>query len=175
MAPLTLPSVHVRKPSDALRVNPYPFQHLSSHSLTHPPTPPLASLLTPHHFPTTSHPLPLQPHVRKAIDALRADPAKYDAFASDPQILGVLQKMRRMHSVSQVRLHSVSQVKGGGWGPGDPRWRAGSRFRFMGLRLWYGCPIGVLCIFVAGAAAPWRLTHLHTPEAEPPGNQPAAC
>ncbi|KAL4419788.1 hypothetical protein ABPG75_006886 [Micractinium tetrahymenae] len=43
-----------------------------------------------------------RPHVRKAIDAICADTSKYERFAADPQILTVLQKMRRLHSVAQA-------------------------------------------------------------------------
>lgn len=33
----------------------------------------------------------LQPRVREAIDAIRADTGKYEHYAADPQILAVLQ------------------------------------------------------------------------------------
>lgn len=43
-----------------------------------------------------------QPRVREAIDAIRADTSEYERYAADPQILAVLQKMRRLHSVAQA-------------------------------------------------------------------------
>ncbi|PSC70051.1 DNA-(apurinic or apyrimidinic site) lyase 2 [Micractinium conductrix] len=43
-----------------------------------------------------------QPHVRAAIDAIRADTSLYERHAADPVVLGVLQKMRRLHSVAQA-------------------------------------------------------------------------
>lgn len=44
------------------------------------------------HTSRVSHPFrPLQPHVRQAIDAIRADTSKYERYAADPQILAVLQ------------------------------------------------------------------------------------
>lgn len=43
-----------------------------------------------------------QPHVRAAIDAIRADTSKYERYTADLVILAVLQKMRRLHSVAQA-------------------------------------------------------------------------
>jgi hypothetical protein len=40
--------------------------------------------------------------VRAAIDAIRADPRQYERYAADPQILAVLQKMRRLHAAAQA-------------------------------------------------------------------------
>lgn len=40
---------------------------------------------------------PLQPRVREAIDAIRADTSKYERYAADPQILAVLQASAVLH------------------------------------------------------------------------------
>lgn len=40
---------------------------------------------------------PLQPRVREAIDAIRADTSKYERYAADPQILTVLQASAVLH------------------------------------------------------------------------------
>ncbi|PRW33536.1 Cellulose synthase [Chlorella sorokiniana] len=43
-----------------------------------------------------------QARVREAIDSIRADTGKYEHYAADPQVLAVLQKMRRIHGVAQA-------------------------------------------------------------------------
>ncbi|KAI3425195.1 hypothetical protein D9Q98_008964 [Chlorella vulgaris] len=53
-----------------------------------------------------------QSHVREAIDAIRADTSKYERYAANPQILSVLQKMRRMHGVAQANGQRTVEIEG---------------------------------------------------------------
>ena len=48
------------------------------------PAPPHSTTHTPPTCPPLLRP-PMQPHVRAAVDALRADPSKYEQYTSDPQ------------------------------------------------------------------------------------------
>lgn len=55
------------------------------------------------------------------MDVLRAAPSRFDEFASDPETLSVLQKMRRMHGVAQangqrtISLEDMLVGGDGGW------------------------------------------------------------